>query len=309
MRENNPMNACEKYIIGIDIGGTNFRIGVVDAELKVCQFDKIPVTDVFSTEDALGDLTTFLRDYIRRNALVDRVRAISIGFPATINRERTVVMQAPNVKFMEDLPVVEHLSRELQIPVCIERDVSMALYYDMERYNVSDRGIVAGIYFGTGIGNAILINGEMLSGRDGAAGELGHIPVPGYHDACGCGNSGCMENLAGGKFLAKLCREVYTDTHVGDIFTKHGQDEALLDFVDRMAITVATEVNILNPDCVLVGGGVVEMADFPKELLEQKIREHTRKPYPEKTLKMIYAEDTQHKCVIGAAVHAMRMKG
>ena len=303
------MNTTEKYIIGIDIGGTNFRIGLVDANLEVHRFDKIAVTDVFSTEDALGDLGGFLKEYIRRNALEGSVTAVSIGFPATINRERTVVMQAPNVRFMEDLPVVEYLSRELQLPVCIERDVSMALYYDMMRYRVSDSGIVAGVYFGTGIGNAILINGEMLSGRDGAAGELGHIPVVGYHDACGCGNSGCMENLAGGKFLAKLCREVYTDTHVGDIFTRHGGDEALLDFVDRMAITVATEVNILNPDCMLVGGGVVEMADFPKELLERKIREHTRKPYPEKTLKLIFAEDTQHKCVIGAAVHALRMKG
>lgn len=302
------MSGAEKYIIGIDIGGTNFRIGIVDAGLNVVQFDKIPVTDVFFSENALGDLTAFLKNYISRSGFDGRVQAISIGFPATINRERTVVMQAPNVRFMEDLPVVDHLSRELQIPVCIERDVSMALYYDMERYRVSDHGIVVGIYFGTGIGNAILINGEMLSGRDGAAGELGHIPVVGYHGACGCGNSGCMENVAGGKFLAKLCREVYTDTHVGDIFIKHGEDEALLDFVDRMAITVATEVNILNPDCVLVGGGVVEMAGFPKMLLEKKIREHTRKPYPEKNLNLIFAEDTQHKCVIGAAVHALRMK-
>lgn len=300
------MNVEEKYTIGVDIGGTNFRIGAVDDALNVKCFDKIPVTNVFSTEDALGDLTRYMADYIDRSGLNGQVQAISIGFPATLNRERTVVMQAPNVRFMEDLPVVEHLKRELQIPVWIERDVSMALYYDMERYEVPDDGIVAGIYFGTGIGNAILIHGEMLSGRDGTAGELGHIPVPGYHGACGCGNSGCMENVAGGKFLAKLCKEVYTDTHVSEIFTRYGADEALLDFVDRMAITVATEINILDPDCVLLGGGVIEMADFPKEFFVEKIHEHTRKPYPEKNLKLIFAEDTQYKCVVGAAIHALR---
>lgn len=300
------MATSEEFIIGIDIGGTNFRIGAVNASLQVSHFAKIAVTDVFSTADPLGDLSGFLRDYIQRNGLGGQVRAISIGFPATINRERTVVMQAPNVRFMENLPVVTHLSAALQIPVCIERDVSMALCYDMERYHVPDRGIVTGIYFGTGIGNAIMIDGAMLSGRDGTAGELGHIPVPGYHGACGCGNCGCMENVGGGKYLAMLCREVYTDTHVGEIFTKHGGDEALLDFVDRMAITVATEVNILNPDCVLVGGGVVEMQDFPRDLLERKIHEHTRKPYPERTLKLIFTEDTPQKCVIGAAIHAQR---
>lgn len=306
MRGNNRMDAARKYIIGIDIGGTNFRIGLVDEAFQVKLFDKIPVTDVFSTEDALGDLTAFLRAYILKNELDGQLRAISIGFPATVNRERTVVMQAPNVAFMENLPVVEHLNRELQIPVCIERDVSMALYFDMERYQVLERELVVGVYFGTGIGNAILINGAMLPGRDGAAGELGHIPVVGYHGACGCGNSGCMENVAGGKFLAKLCREVYTDTHIGDIFVKHGKDQALLDFVDRMAIAVATEINILNPECVLVGGGVIEMDAFPRELLEEKIREHTRKPYPEKTLKLLFAEDTPHKCVIGAAIYASK---
>lgn len=301
------MNAAEKLIIGIDIGGTNFRIGVVDSALQVTHFDKVPVRNVFSSSDALADLGAFLRDYIRGNGLEGSVQAISIGFPATINRDRTEVMQAPNVSYMENLPVVRRLTEELGIPVCIERDVSMALYYDMAQYNVSDRGIVVGVYFGTGIGNAILINGEMLAGRDGAAGELGHIPVPGYHGACGCGNSGCMENVAGGKFLAKLCREVYTDTPIGEIFTRHGQDEALLEFVDRMAITVATEINILNPDCVLVGGGVVEMADFPKALLEEKIHEHTRKPYPERTLNLIFTEDAPQKCVVGSAVHAMRI--
>ena len=300
------MATSEAWIIGIDIGGTNFRIGAVDADLRVAHFAKIAVTDVFSTTDALGDLSRFLKEYILKSGIGGQVRAVSIGFPATINRERTVGMQAPNVRFMENLPVVEQLSAALGIPVLIERDVSMALCYDMEKYHVPDRGIVAGIYFGTGIGNAIMIDGVMLSGRDGAAGELGHIPVPGYHGACGCGNCGCMENVAGGKYLAMLCREVYTDTHVGEIFTRHGGDEALLDFVDRMAITVASEVNILNPDCVLVGGGVTEMPDFPLDLLERKIHEHTRKPYPERTLQLIFTEDAPQKCVTGAAIHALR---
>lgn len=300
------MDSAEKFIIGIDIGGTNFRIGLVDAQLKVLQFDKIPVRNVLFTSNPLEDLARFLSEYLRRNAPGERIRAISIGFPATINRERTEVLQAPNVRCMENLPVVHHLSARLGLPVYIERDVTMTLHYDMARYQIPDRGVIAGIYFGTGIGNAIRINGEMLSGMDGVAGELGHIPVVGSREPCGCGNFGCMENVAGGKYLARLCREVYTDTHIGDIFARHGGDALLKDFVDRIAIAVATEINILNPDCVLVGGGVIEMDAFPRALLEEKIHEHTRKPYPEKSLNLIFVEDAPQKSVIGAAIYAGR---
>ena len=299
------MSAEQDLIIGIDIGGTNFRIGAVDRALGVRAFEKNPVKRVFQTDDPLEDLIAWLRDYIARAGLSGRIRAISIGFPATINRERTRVMQAPNVRFMENLPVVDRLSEALRLPIKIDRDVTMALWYDMMQYGVSDRGVVTGIYFGTGIGNAICIDGRMLSGRDGAAGELGHIPVAGCDEPCGCGNRGCMEAVAGGKYLAKLCREVFTDTPIGDIFSAHPDDARIRAFVDRMAIAVATEINILNPDCVLVGGGVLAMADFPTGLLLDRIREHTRKPLPYETLNIVFTGDAPHKSVVGAAICAM----
>ena len=297
-----------RCIVGIDIGGTNFRIGAVDGALQISEFEKLPVEKVFRTRAPLEDLAAFLKAYLDRDGLRGGVDAVSIGFPATLNRDRTVVMQAPNVRFMENLPVVRHLEQALGLPVLIERDVSMACCYDMDRYGVSGEGIVAAIYFGTGIGSAICIDGRMLLGRDGAAGEVGHLAVPGFSDVCGCGNRGCMETVAGGKYLTKLCREVYPDTYIGDLFTAHGQDPLLRDFVDRMAIAVTAEVNILNPDCVLVGGGVLDMKDFPRALLLEKIHEHTRKPFPDQTLQLIFTEDAPEKCVVGAAIYA-RQRG
>ena len=303
------MDQKDRLVVGIDIGGTNFRIGAVNAALETAEFEKLPVREVFHSSDPLEDLAAFLGDYLRREALAGRVEAVSIGFPATLNRERTEVMQAPNVRFMENQPVVRRLGGALGLPVYIERDVSLALYHDMARCGVSSAGIVAGIYFGTGIGNAICIDGELLSGRDGAAGELGHIPVVGCTEVCGCGNVGCMEAVAGGKYLAKLCREVYVDTPIGEIFTAHGEDALLRDFVDRMAVAIATEVNILNPDCVLVGGGVLAMRDFPRTLLVERIHVHARKPYPDRSLRLVFTGDDPEKCVVGAAIHAMRRHG
>lgn len=298
------MTDMGKSIIGIDIGGTNFRIGAVGETNAVSDFRKVPVGQVFGSDDPLSDLVAYLNDYCADK----NVACVSIGFPATLDRNRQTVLQAPNIPFMENLPVVQVLEAELKVPVLIERDVTMALCHDCEIYEISSEGVICGFYFGTGIGNAIAINGVPLVGRDGTAGELGHIPVDGSEELCGCGNVGCMENLAGGKYLAHLCETVFPETSVGELFARHGEDPRLLQFVDRMAMTVATEINILNPDYILIGGGVSVMKGFPKELLIERIRFHARKPYPANDLNVIFTEDSSEKCVIGAAMYARTRK-
>ncbi len=300
------MKTTNGRVIGIDVGGTNFRIGAVNAEGEVTQFRKLPVAEVFSTEDALTDLLSFLSAY--KAELAENIDAVSIGFPATLNRERTKVLQAPNLPFMENLPVVLTLSQKLGVPVFIERDVTMVLCYDMVKYGIPQDGITCGFYFGTGIGNAISVNGQPLIGKNGTAGELGHIPADGSDICCGCGNVGCMENLAGGKYLARLQASVYPDTPIGELFARHGKDAHLLQFVDHMAQAVATEINILDPDHVLVGGGVVNMQDFPTDTLSARIYAHTRKPYPAESLEILYTADEREKGVVGAAYYAMRKR-
>lgn len=293
------------WVVGIDIGGTHFRIGAVNYRREVEHFRKIPVRDVFYTGDALADLAKYLTDYcalLTTEGIIPE--AAAIGFPATLDRSRKKVLQAPNIPFMENLPVAEVLSETLHIPVYIERDVCMALCYDQQKYQIPACEVLIGCYFGTGIGNAISINGKTLIGKDGAAGELGHIPADGSRLPCGCGNLGCMENLAGGKYLASLCENTYTHTPIGEIFTRHGREPLLLQFVDRIAMTVATEINILNPDYILIGGGVPQMRDFPLAYLDERIHFHTRKPYPEQSLQLIYTDDAENKCVLGAAIYA-----
>lgn len=315
-----------KTVIGIDIGGTNFRIGAVDEQGDVHGFRKIPVRTVFRTEDPMEDLIGYLKDFISElkdsepgiednssigtsdkcsaNIESGLPDAIAIGFPATLDRDRQTVLQAPNIAFMEHLPVVKALTDAFQIPVFIERDVTMALFFDSRKYQLPKEGMVCGFYFGTGIGNAISINGLPLFGKNGTAGELGHIPVDGNEEECGCGNVGCMEPLAGGKYLATLCRTTFTDTSVGDIFLTHGDDPLILQFIDRMAMAAATEINILDPDYILVGGGVPLMKGFPKDLLVERIKFHARKPFPAESLDIIFTGDEEDKCVIGAAAYA-----
>lgn len=289
-------------VLGIDIGGTSFRIGAVRADGSLIRFDKIPTASVFCTNNAMHDLASMITTFSKSIA----VDALAIGFPATLNADRSRVVQAPNIPFMENLPVCEVLRQELHIPVFAERDVTFALCFDMEKYHLPDHGLTCGVYFGTGIGNAMLLDGKPVVGKHGAAGELGHIPVWGSTVPCGCGNVGCLEAVAGGKAIAKLKRDKYPETPIGDMFISHGGEDDLLEIVNGMAMAVATEINILDPDQVLVGGGVLNMKGFPLKMLDQMIQDHTRKPLPWEDLHVIYTEDEPDKSVIGGAVYARR---
>ncbi len=285
-------------VIGIDVGGTSFRAGTVSPDGTLRRFSKVPTGQVFHTPDPMGDLCAFLTDWRRSGG---EIEAVSIGLPGTLDRERRVLVQAPNIPFLESLPVADRLEEVLGVPVFLERDVSMLLLQDMACSGISREGIVAGIYYGTGIGNAICIDGRLLAGRNGAAGELGHIPADGSTLPCGCGNTGCLENLAGGKYLAELCRGVYAGTAIGDLFLRRGGEPLLTQFVDRMAMAAATEINILDPDAVIIGGGVPCMAGFPLDLLRERILARTRKPLPADNLTLLFTGDDEAKGVLGAA--------
>ena len=289
-------------VLSIDIGGTNFRVGAVREDGSLIKFEKVPTSAVIHSDAVLEDLTRFLKRFTDEIP----VDAVAIGFPATLNRERTRVVQAPNIPFMEDLPVCESLQQELGIPVLAERDATFALCFDVEKYHLSTDGVICGIYYGTGIGNAILINGRPLIGRHGTAGELGHIPVPGCDIPCGCGNTGCMEAFAGGKALARIQKEHFPETPIGEMFAKYGEEQILRDLIDGMAVAAAAEVNILDPDQLVLGGGVLNMEGFPRELFDARMYAHVRKPLPWKELKPVYTEDEPDKSVLGGAVYARR---
>lgn len=290
-------------IVGIDIGGTNFRIGALDNNNNIQGFSKAYVNDVLKSGDVLLDIANF----IESNFSNKKIDAIAIGIPGTLDVERKRIVQVPNVEGMNNLDAVKYLENKFNVPVYLEKDVNMIINYDIYTNKINTDGIICAIYYGTGIGNAIMVNGNVLIGKNGAAGEIGHIPVDGCNEVCGCGNVGCMEAVAGGKYLKKLNDEYYKDCHISEIFTKHKNDEKIIQFIDRMAMALATEINIINPDKIIVGGGIINMENFPLDIFNEKIKLHVRKPLPLNDLDIIYTEDNEKAGVIGACLYASRI--
>lgn len=294
----------ERFIIGMDIGGTNIRIGAVNEKKQVSFFKKIFQKEVFTNENSIALLIQFIENYINECELNGKIEAIAIGLPATVSKDCTTVLQAPSLIGFDNLDIVSPLEEYFGIRTMLLKDVWTAVLYDINKYNLKPDGMVMACYIGTGIGNVMIMNGEIIKGKNGVAGELGHIPIKGNKLPCGCGNIGCLENMAGGKFLAKYCDEKECD--ISEVFVNDRESVEIDEYLDNIAIAISTEINILDPDQVLLGGGVLQMQAFPKKALEKKIREHTRKPFPEANLKLNFVEDDLKKGVIGAALYAMK---
>lgn len=295
----------EHFIIGMDIGGTNIRIGAIGRDNCVHHFERVYQKDVFVDDNSLEHLIHFIERFISNNRLNGNVDAIAIAMPATTNREGTTVLQAPSLVGFDNLDIVSPLEKHFGIKTTLLKDVWTAAIYDTAKYHIASEGLVIACYIGTGLGNVLLIDGKIYKGKNGVSGELGHIPILGDKTVCGCGNIGCIENYAGGKFLAKICEEKHID--IVNVF-KDSSEKDIERYVENVAVAVATEINILDPDQILLGGGVMQMENFPISLLEKKIRKHTRKPYPEKNLNICYVDDDPEKGVIGAAMYARQME-
>ncbi|MCL2421374.1 MAG: allose kinase [Defluviitaleaceae bacterium] len=293
------------HFIGIDIGGTSLRIGLVDASFNVTAIERTSQSEALAG-DAIESLCLLIEDYIARHHLYGKVAGLSIALPGTISKDMSTVINLPNVTGFNGQPLQAILQKRFPFPAYLIKDVSSLYSYDVQRFNIKEEGVIIGCYLGTGIGNSISIDGKILTGSNGASGELGHIPLWGCAISCNCGNEGCVETMAGGLKLSQLQKEHFPQTEIGQLFTKHGDHPLLQEFVAILAAAVATEVNILDPHTVILGGGVISMEGFPMAFLEERIRFHARKPLPEANLKFIHSDSANENGIIGAAAYGWK---
>lgn len=314
--------ATDAKVLGIDIGGTHIRMGLVgsapDYELE--HFEIRKSQEVLGSDDCTQEkqegtdcpaggpierLAAVVADFCARNNC--KIKAVAIGFPSTIDARREVVVSTPNIKPLQNLQMVSELGARLGLPVFINRDVNFILLSDLEDLKLDHTpDSVCGFYIGTGLGNTIMINGRLLVGARGCAAELGHIHVIGLDQPCGCGGTGCIELLAGGLALPGIKEQYFPDTYIGDLFKLHGDSEPLCQYVEHLAAAVSTEMVLIDPELCIFGGGVIQMPGFPREYFEQCLYRYARRPCPPGSLKLLYVKESQSAGVRGGGIYASR---
>ena len=297
----------EKIILGVDIGGTNLRMGFVDEAYNLKGFERYPTAKTLCGEDPLDSLAEQMKRHMKENPEAGAASAVALGVPSVVHRNHSYVYSTPNIQGLDGVDLGRELEKRIGLPVFVDRDVNFILAHDIRKYDLDPDGsrTILGCYLGTGFGNSLYINGKIHVGSHGVAGELGHIPLYGVKDVCPCGQVGCVETRIGGRYLQKLTARTFPECHIQDVFSLHGDSPEIRKFIQDTAIPIATEITLLDPDCVILGSGVFAMKDFPMEDLMNEVRRRTRSPLPAEDLHFVIAEDSQTAGVLGGAITVM----
>ena len=290
-----------KRFLCLDIGGTNTRIGVLNDRLEV-ESSSIQSTPALAAESIAEGLQELVASWVAQVPAGQGLDGIVVGVPATVDAACRRVLQAPNVEGLSGLDLADLFEEVSGVHTVVEKDVNLLILSDIHDLGIDPAASVAGIYFGTGIGNALYLGGQVWHGAHGVAGELGHMPQFGRSEICGCGNEGCLECFGGGHHLASVMGEYYPQTPIGKAFVYHGATPPVVEVLDAMAIAVASEMNVLDPAEVIIGGGLPSMEGFDRELFAERVRARLRKPYPAQTMSLRYSRQGQLSGLIGGAL-------
>lgn len=285
------------YTVGVDVGGTHVRFGLLEPDGRLTELRKFDRLSVLPDEEpaALGDA---LRDYIRECG--KPVSAIGIGIPGTLSRDCKSTLKVPNIPALTGLNYADMVAERAGVPVTLENDTVMLLNGDLHRLELPPAGVILGVYIGTGLGSALFLDGKSLKGRN-CLNELGHFPLPGKKERCTCGNIGCAENYVSGRWLQGLRAEKFPDTHISEMFTAMKGTAELDEYVDTLSCLLAGCVNLMDPELLIVGGGLPAMKDYPREALDAAVREKCMKPEPAGSLQLVWSQDSDETGALGAA--------
>lgn len=268
-----------EYLVGVDFGGTKILAGVFDSSLKCLGKTKVSTKAERGKDEVIERIARCVQDSVDECDLeMKQIRGVGIGAPGAVNPETGEVIFAPNLKW-EDVPLKKELEKQLGVPVFLENDGNICTLGIYETELKAKPRHVIGIFVGTGIGGGLIIDGKLYSGFNKTAGEIGHMVIEVGGPKCGCGNRGCFEALASRTAIFRQIQSAVKDgqktvltemlgsdlkdlrsgdlrkaIRKGDKFT----EKIVEDAAEYIGIAVANFINILNPEVVVLGGGVID---------------------------------------------------
>lgn len=314
----------KKYSIGVDLGGTNIVSAIVNYQGEIVNSLKVPTLAERGKEATIKKIIEAIhKNIVQSSVAPDNIIGIGIGAPGPLDIKRGIINFAPNLPGWRDVPLRKILEDEFNIKVVLENDANAAAWG--ERYFGAGQGVNNLVCFtlGTGIGGGIIIDGKIYHGNNYGAAELGHMTVNKDGPRCNCGNYGCLEAYSSAtgiknriknrikegiksKFLnfdnddelfeSLRLKLIFETARKGDKLTKSVVEEA----ISYLGIAIANIANILNPEMVVLVGGITNEGD--KLLIPLKREVRKRAFYSNyKSLKIVIGKLDGNAGVLGAA--------
>lgn len=305
-----------EIILSADLGGTNLRVSVVDRDGHILFRTK---RETPRTED-VGEILSLITDQAEkcRRAVESEGNVIGIGtvVPGTVSVEDGIIFHAPNVLALNGLRITDEIEKKLNLPCFLENDANAAAIGESWRGASKEVKNSICVTLGTGVGGGIIIDGKVLRGIDGTAGEIGHICVEPFGAPCGCGSRGCVEQYSSASAIKRLAVELsdkFPDSHLIknnnltalEIYQAGKSGDALALEVFRqqgfyLGIALAGLINVLNPEIIVIGGGAADGWDLFLPFMRAEIKDRAYRE-PAKRAKVVRAVLGDDAGILGAA--------
>lgn len=294
---------AEELTLAMDFTGETLTAGFVSADGASSGTARLDLADFLAGTDApLEKLSALLAAKIRTAPADVALLALSMG--CDISADRKTILDFPGAIWLNGHNLADFLQNALGRPVVIERRAATFLAFDQAFLDLPRDGILVGCYVDSAYDNAIWCRGGILHGRSGSAGNIGHMPVHEREDNCHCGKVGCIELYGSGHRLRQMHSLIFPDIPFEELFVHHSEHPLLRDFLRMMAYPIAVEANILDPDFIVLGGLVPNMAGFPRGEMEQAIRDQCHYPYPAREFSLVFSSIGDADRIVATARYA-----
>jgi glucokinase len=287
-----------RYVVGIDVGGTNIVVGTVPEDgSEVLGLVSEPTLSDQGADAVVGRIAKLARASMAQ-APGREIGGVGIGSPGPLNTKTGVVLLTPNLGWT-NMPLRDRIADALGLPATLDNDANCAVFGEWWRGAARGSDHVVGLTIGTGIGGGIVLGGQIYRGASDSAGEFGHMTIDANGRRCKCGNYGCLEAYASGPAIAARAVEgiasgaqtalpqyvagdlsritaqvVYEAAHDGDAYAL----EMVRDTAKLLGAGVANIVNIFNPEVVVICGGVTLAGDKLFGPLRSEVQRRVFKP-------------------------------
>lgn len=297
-----------KYAIGIDIGGTNVAVAVVDETGTIIEQSMLPTEISIPPKEMISKIIKEAHACANRGGIPSaNILGVGIGAPGPLDSGAGLITCPPNLPTWVDVPIQKIMEQSFSLPVMLENDANVAAV--AEKWLGAAQGHDNFIYMtiSTGIGSGVFTDGRLVKGLKGNAGDIGHMVINYLHkEPCICGNFGCLESIASGTAIArdgsKLVGEEMTTK---EIFERYSQgDEVIVPYIDQIFLTLGAAavslINAFDPEKIVIGGGVSKVGTPLFQAIQDHVSKFALNPVGRQT-KIVPAQLNQNPGVIGAA--------
>ena len=310
-----------KYYIGIDLGGTNIKAGVVNENYEIIAKATTKTLLPRPAEEICADMAKVSLEVVEQAGLtLDDIESVGIGTPGTANSETGIIEYSNNLGFL-NLPVVEIMQKHINKPFYVENDANAAAYGEFLAGAAKGANDAVCITLGTGVGGGIIINGKIYSGFNFAGAEIGHTVVDPNGPECTCGRKGCFEVFSSATGLVRMTKEAMYEDKGSIMWQMNEQDgkvsartafnamragdragKAVVDkYIKYLALGITNTINIFQPDILCIGGGVCNEGDPLLLPLKEIVAKEVYTKNSAKNTEIVIAKLGNDAGIIGAA--------